>query len=85
MAAFFEIVELSNGDVALRRADEDEGDALMRIHFSEDAKATLQEHHMDVARVMLEAGVRLVGELSGMEVEHDDFDLSSASARKHLH
>ena len=75
MAGFFEIVELSNGDVALRRADEQDSDALVRICFSEDAKASLQEHHLDVARVMLEAGVRLVGDLSGMEVASDDFDV----------
>jgi len=63
-----------HGDIALRRADEQDGDALVCIHFSEDAKASLQAHHMDVARVMLEAGVRKVGELSGMEVEREDFD-----------
>ncbi|MFC3680985.1 hypothetical protein [Bacterioplanoides pacificum] len=74
MARFFEIVELSNGDIALRRADEQDGDALVSIHFSDDAKASLQAHHMDIARVMLEAGVRKVGELSGMEVERDDFE-----------
>ncbi|TNC93100.1 hypothetical protein [Thalassolituus sp.] len=83
MARFFEIVELSNGDIALRRADEQEGDALVRIHFSDDAKASLQEHHLDVARVMLEAGVRLVGELSGMEVESDDFDVPEQDKRLH--
>ena len=83
MARFFEIVELSNGDIALRRADEQEGDALLRIHFSDDAKASLQEHHLDVARVMLEAGVRLVGELSGMEVESDDFDVPEQDKRLH--
>ena len=83
MARFFEIVELSNGDIALRRADEQEGDALVRIHFSDDAKASLQEHHMDVARVMLEAGVRKVGELSGMEVERDDFDMPEHDRRLH--
>lgn len=74
MARFFEIVELSNGDIALRRADEQDGDALVSIHFSDDAKASLQAHHMDIARVMIEAGVRKVGELSGMEVERDDFE-----------
>ena len=83
MARFFEIVELSNGDIALRRADEQEGDALVRIHFYDDAKASLQEHHLDVARVMLEAGVRLVGELSGMEVESDDFDVPEQDKRLH--
>ena len=83
MARFFEIVELSNGDVALRRADEQDGDALVRIHFSEDAKASLNAHHMDVARVMLEAGVRKVGELSGMEVDDDEFDAPEHVRRLH--
>lgn len=83
MARFFEIVELSNGDVALRRSDDQDGDALVSIHFSDDAKASLQAHHLDVARVMLEAGVRKVGELSGMEVERDDFDTPEYRQRLH--
>jgi hypothetical protein len=83
MARFFEIVELSNGDVALRRADEQDGDALVRIHFSDDAKASLNAHHMDVARVMLEAGVRKVGELSGMEVDEEEFDVPEHSRWLH--
>ncbi|MAD46870.1 MAG: hypothetical protein CMH98_17885 [Oceanospirillaceae bacterium] len=83
MARFFEIVELSNGDIVLRRSDDADADALVSIHFSEDAKASLQAHHMDVARVMLEAGVRKVGELSGMEVEQDDFDAPEHEQRLH--
>lgn len=83
MARFFEIVELSNGDIALRRADEQEGDALVRIHFSDDAKASLQAHHMDIARTMIEAGVRRVGELSGMEVEKEDFHHTGTEQQLH--
>lgn len=83
MAGFFEIVELSNGDVALRRADEQDGAELVRIQFSEEAKASLQEHHLDIARVMLEAGVRMVGDLSGMEVDTEDFDILEQEQRLH--
>lgn len=83
MARFFEIVELSNGDIALRRADEQDGDALVSIHFSDDAKASLQAHHVDIARVMIEAGVRKVGELSGMEVEREDFEQPEYQQRLH--
>lgn len=83
MARFFEIVELSNGDIALRRADEQDGDALVRIHFSDDAKASLNAHHIDVARVMLEAGVRKVGELSGMDVDEEDFETPEYSRWLH--
>lgn len=83
MAHFFEIVELSNGDVILRRSDDIDDEALVSIRFSEEAKAGLQTHHIDIARVMLEAGVRKVGELSGMEVEREDFDTPEHNSQLH--
>lgn len=83
MAHFFEIVELSNGDVILRRTDDLDSEALVSIQFSETAKAGLQSHHIDVARVMLEAGVRKVGELSGMDVDREDFDTPEHNTQLH--
>jgi len=68
MAAVFEIVELENGDVALKRND-GEGEPLVRIVFSNDAKDSFPQQHMEIARAMIEAGVRKVGELSGVQVE----------------
>ena len=76
MANFFEIVELTNGDVALRRADGDDGEEqaeIVKIQFSQDAKDGLNSHHLEIAHAMIEAGVRKVGEISGLEVEHSDF------------
>ena len=72
MANFFEIVELSNGDVALRKADDDSADPIVTIQFSEDAKTGLRSHHIEVAKAMLEAGVHKVSEISGVEIEHAD-------------
>ena len=66
--AVFEIVELTDGDVALKRSDE-EGEPLVRISFSGDAKTSVPEQHLEIAKAMIEAGVRKVGELSGVEVE----------------
>lgn len=83
MTRLFEIIELTDGDVVLRRTDDQEGEALVRIHFSEDAKASLHTHHIDVARIMIEAGVRKVGQLSGIEVERDDFSAPEAVHRLH--
>ena len=34
--SFFEIVQLANGDYALRRVDDDESAPLVRISFSQD-------------------------------------------------
>jgi len=64
----FEIVELSDGDIALKRSD-GEGEPLVRISFSGDAKMSFPEQHLEIAKAMIEAGVRKVGELAGVEVE----------------
>ena len=68
MAAVFEIVELSDGDIALKRSD-GEGEPLVRISFSGDAKSSFPQQHLEIAKAMIEAGVRKVGELSGVQVE----------------
>ncbi len=68
MAAVFEIVELSDGDIALKRSD-GEGEPLVRITFSGDAKDSFPMQHIEIAKAMIEAGVRKVGELSGVHVE----------------
>lgn len=68
--AVFEIVELSDGDIALKRSDDiEEGEPLVRIIFSGDAKTSFPQQHLEIAKAMIEAGVRKVGELSGVEVE----------------
>ena len=54
--SFLEIVELPDGRIELRRA-EDEG-SLVTLNFSEDAKAFLQGQHVEVAKAMLSVGVR---------------------------
>lgn len=64
----FEIIELANGDVALRRAGHKE-DPLVRIHFSEESVEFLREHKIAVARAMLEAGVEAVQDLGELAAD----------------
>ena len=78
MADFFEIVELSNGDIGLRRADEESEEMIVRIQFSAQAKEGLKNHHIEVAHAMIEAGVSKVSELSGIDVAHEDILADSA-------
>lgn len=52
--SFLEIVELPDGRIELRRA-EDEG-SLVTLDFSEDAKVFLQGQHVEVAKAMLSVG-----------------------------
>jgi hypothetical protein len=72
MADFFEIVELSNGDIGLRRADEESAEWIVKIQFSEEAKEGLKNNHIEVAHAMIEAGVSKVSELSGLDIEQND-------------
>ncbi|WP_444931443.1 hypothetical protein ACJJIF_06605 [Microbulbifer sp. SSSA002] len=63
----FEIIELANGDVALRRAGHKE-DPLVSISFSAESLQFLQKHKVAVARAMLEAGIEAVQNLDDLEV-----------------
>ncbi|WP_078085573.1 hypothetical protein [Microbulbifer mangrovi] len=64
----YEIIELSNGDVALRRAGHKE-DPLVRIHFSAESLEFLREHKIAIARAMLEAGIEAVQDINELEPE----------------
>ncbi|RMN81384.1 hypothetical protein ALQ52_100024 [Pseudomonas cannabina pv. alisalensis] len=68
--SFLEIVELPDGRIELRRAD-DEG-SLVTLDFSADAKAFMQGQHVEVAKAMLSVGVQMAGRLAEGEVEKDD-------------
>lgn len=59
---FLEIVELSDGRVALRRSDED-GEPLLVIEFSPDAQDYLQGQYIEVAKAMISAGMQMAGQV----------------------
>ena len=69
---FLEIVELANGKVALRRSDE-EGEPLLVIEFSDDAREYLQGNYIEVAKVMISAGMQMAGQM--MDDEDEDCEL----------
>lgn len=68
--SFLEIVELPDGRIELRRAD-DEG-SLVTLDFSDDAKAFMQGQHVEVAKAMLSVGVQMAGRLADGEIDKDD-------------
>ena len=59
--AFLEIVELPDGRIALRRADDEE--TLVTLEFSADAREFLQGQHVEVAKAMMNAGLQMAGRL----------------------
>ena len=73
-----EILDLGEGEVVLQRADDD-SEPLVSIQFSEEASAYLMENNLEVAKVMIQAGIQAaakMAEMSGVEME------SSESAEK---
>lgn len=77
---YYEIVQLSDGEIALQRADSegDENEPLVRISFSEEARFFLQEQYVDVAKAMINTGIRAVGQLQeGEDIEGEDDQLLS--------
>lgn len=63
-ASFYEIVELENGDVALRKADDKNRDPLVTIRFSEESAYFLDDARFEVAKIMIEAGLDAVAEIN---------------------
>lgn len=83
--SLLEIVDLGDGEVVLQRAD-DESEPLVSIQFSEEASAYLMDHNLEVAKVMIQAGIQAaakMAEMSGVEVETSE--TSEPSAPRTLH
>ncbi|MDP1521211.1 hypothetical protein Q8A57_09545 [Porticoccus litoralis] len=72
--SLFEIVILPDGDIALQRTDDDS--PLIRISFSDDAEAFLESAKVDVAKVMIDAGIEVFEELGAenMKLESPRID-----------
>ena len=64
-SSFLEIVQLPNGEIVLQRssgdrADEEESRAepLVNIRFSEESRDYIGDAHLDIAKVMIQAGIQ---------------------------
>jgi len=71
--SLLEIVDLGNGEIVLKRA-EDEGEALVSIRFSEESRMYIADQGMEVAKAMIQAGIQAAAQLADqgdveMEIE----------------
>ncbi len=80
-STFYEIIELSSGEIALQRVDGNE-EPLVRISLSDEVKSYLQDQYVDVAKAMINAGVRAFGQLQD-EPGYDHYDEDSKDATIH--
>lgn len=66
-----EIVDLGDGEVVLQRAD-DGGEPLLTIRFSDEARMYILDQGLDVAKVMIQAGIQAaasIAEQTDVEIE----------------
>ena len=55
--SFLEIIELENGEFALQRS-EDDSEPLVSIRFSQESRLYMMDNGLEVARVMIQAGIQ---------------------------
>jgi hypothetical protein len=73
-SSLLEIIELSNGDIVLQRAD-GEGEPLINIRFSSESKGYMPDMQMEIAKAMIQAGVQAYSEIAAdrsIESESDE-------------
>ncbi len=80
--SLLEIVDLGDGEVVLQRV-EDDSEALLSIQFSDEANAYLMGNNLEIARVMIQAGIEAAARLS--EVNNLEVDTADMSERRTLH
>ena len=61
---------MPNGDVVLRRAGE-EGEPLVNIRFSAEVRDYLPDGRLELARVMIHAGIQAAANMAGGKAELD--------------
>lgn len=69
-SAFYEIVEMEDGDIALLKSSNKKEEPLVRIRFSVESNEYLGTARFEVARAMIEAGLDAVADME----EQTDMD-----------
>ncbi|MAI93785.1 MAG: hypothetical protein CME45_02095 [Halieaceae bacterium] len=80
--SLLEIVDLGDGEVVLQRV-EDDSEPLLSIQFSDEANAYLMGNNLEIARVMIQAGIEAAARLS--EVNNLEVDSADMSELRTLH
>ncbi|MEC7076000.1 MAG: hypothetical protein VX180_04230 [Pseudomonadota bacterium] len=83
--SLLEIVDLGDGEVVLQRADDD-SEPLVSIQFSEEASAYLMENNLEVAKVMIQAGIQAAAKMAEMSsIEMESSESTEKAEQRTLH
>ena len=62
-ASLLEIVDRGNGEIVVRRANDD-SEPLVTIQFSDEARAYMMDNGLEVAKAMIQAGMQAAAVIS---------------------
>jgi hypothetical protein len=83
--SLLEIVDLGDGEVVLQRA-EDDSEPLVSIQFSEEASAYLMDNNLEVAKIMIQAGIQAAAKMAERSgVDMDTTESPDKAERRTLH
>lgn len=89
MSTLYEIVEMPNGEIALKRADEVDEDSglepLVSIRFSDESLFFLNEAKLEVAKAMIEAGLQAAGDLTDPQMIEEELASTSMDGEPTVH
>ena len=80
--SLLEIVDLGDGEVVLQRVEGD-SEPLVSIHFSDEANAYLMGNNLEIAKVMIQAGIEAAAQLA--EVNNLEVETAEMSETRTLH
>ena len=80
--SLLEIVDLGDGEVVLQRVEGD-SEPLVSIQFSDAANAYLMGNNLEIAKVMIQAGIEAAAQLA--EVNNLEVETSEMSETHTLH
>lgn len=82
-SSFYEILELSSGEIVLKRSGDDNShEPLVTLKFSEESKAFLGDGRFEVAKAMIEAGMEAASEMA--EQNRDEITVDATDVEHHL-
>ncbi len=80
--SLLEIVDLGDGEVVLQRVEGD-SEPLVSIQFSDEANAYLMGNNLEIAKVMIQAGIEAAAKLA--EVNNVEVEATEMSGTRTLH
>ena len=80
--SLLEIVDLGDGEVVLQRVEGD-SEPLGSIQFSDEANAYLMGNNLEIAKVMIQAGIEAAAQLA--EVNNLEVETAEMSETRTLH